>query len=258
MSESHDSPATAATSQSQRPGQDPPVPGAVGGETAESPRQSTTAAGAGGQAGQSGRPASRPIWDKQKQELRFEGRLCKRFSQAADTQVVILDAFEEEGWPERIYDPLPPGEGRKGKMDPKKRLGEAVRRLNDCSHLRFSRQEKGEAVGWKAAPAKTDRKTARKSLSRRLGELVNENERLSVVVAHQSVCIQKVVGVLVRQLLRARTQPRLCESWPRELGAPFPEWANEWFWELSGSQRWAEWAWAAGRLPWVECAGLVV
>src|SRR5262249_21851236 len=43
-----------------------------------------------------------PRWDRQTRQLRFAGELCKRLAGTATAQMTILDAFEEEGWPERI------------------------------------------------------------------------------------------------------------------------------------------------------------
>jgi hypothetical protein len=61
----------------------------------------------------------------------------------AKNVVLILDSFEELGWPERVDDPLPGGSG----IDRVERLYEAVKSLNDRLKLiRFSKV--GECVGW--------------------------------------------------------------------------------------------------------------
>jgi hypothetical protein len=85
----------------------------------------------------------RPTWDRNTRELRLEGRLCKRLAEMARAQITILDAFEEDGWPERIDDPLPGGPNRQ------QHLADAVRRLNKCAHIRFYRDRTGEGVRWK-------------------------------------------------------------------------------------------------------------
>ena len=52
--------------------------------------------------------SERPSWDGERQELRFGDQLIKRFKWPAANQQTILAAFEEDGWPARIDDPLPP------------------------------------------------------------------------------------------------------------------------------------------------------
>jgi hypothetical protein len=49
-----------------------------------------------------------PQWDKKRQELRLGGLVVKQFKVPAPNQEMILASFEEEGWPPRIDDPLPP------------------------------------------------------------------------------------------------------------------------------------------------------
>jgi hypothetical protein len=61
---------------------------------------------------------------------------------------VILGAFEEEGWPEHIDDPLPVI----GDIDPRTRLHDAINRLNRCQTnrlLRFHGNGTGTGVFWK-------------------------------------------------------------------------------------------------------------
>src|SRR5205807_1210480 len=72
-------------------------------------------------------PAVRsPLWDPALRELRWEGLLVKRFRLPAPNQEAILAAFEEDGWPARIDDPLP----RDGRCDPHDRLHETLKGLN--------------------------------------------------------------------------------------------------------------------------------
>ena len=49
-----------------------------------------------------------PVWDCDRQELRWGGTLIKQFKVPSPNQETILAAFEEEHWPPRIDDPLPP------------------------------------------------------------------------------------------------------------------------------------------------------
>ena len=67
-----------------------------------------------------------PSWDRIRQELRVGNVLIKRFRVPAASQETILAAFEEESWPPRIDDPLPP----RGDQSPKRRLQETIKSLN--------------------------------------------------------------------------------------------------------------------------------
>ncbi|MFO0969647.1 MAG: hypothetical protein U0793_29160 [Gemmataceae bacterium] len=60
---------------------------------------------------------------------------------------MILLAFEEEGWPPRLLDPLPGKEN----SDPKTRLNQAIRHLNDGQRiLRFRGDGTGRGILWEA------------------------------------------------------------------------------------------------------------
>src|SRR5437870_2774956 len=61
-----------------------------------------------------------PRWDSTCRELLFGGHVVKRFRQPALSQETILAAFEEEAWPPRMDDPLPP----QHQLEPKRRLHE--------------------------------------------------------------------------------------------------------------------------------------
>jgi hypothetical protein len=89
----------------------------------------------------------RPRWEPGPRRLWFGGQLVKWIRQPAKSQEAILAAFEEEGWPRRIDDPLPPVEGR----DSLERLHEAVKGLNRSQVTRlleFRRDGTGEGVEW--------------------------------------------------------------------------------------------------------------
>jgi len=71
--------------------------------------------------------------------------LIKKFRVPAPSQESILAAFDEDGWPERIDDPLPRLRG----SDASGRLGEAVRGLNrrqKHAYVRFERDGTGTGV----------------------------------------------------------------------------------------------------------------
>lgn len=91
--------------------------------------------------------ASRPHWDRDLQELRYEGVVIKRFKVPAPNQEVILSAFEEEGWPPRIDDPLPP----QVDQEPKRRLHDTINSLNrnhQAARIRFLGDGSGQGVRW--------------------------------------------------------------------------------------------------------------
>ncbi|MEN6451371.1 MAG: hypothetical protein ABFC96_12840 [Thermoguttaceae bacterium] len=88
-----------------------------------------------------------PRWDSQRRELVVDGQIVKRFRVPAPNQEAVLAAFEEEGWPSRIFDPLIP----QGDVSPKRRLHETIKALN--SHrlfraVRFRGDGTGQGVLW--------------------------------------------------------------------------------------------------------------
>ena len=89
----------------------------------------------------------RPTWDRDRQELRLGDRVVKRFRAPAPNQERVLAAFEEEGWPVRIDDPLPPV----GDQEPKKRLHDTIAALNNrqiAALVRFRGDGSGQGVRW--------------------------------------------------------------------------------------------------------------
>jgi len=88
-----------------------------------------------------------PVWDDQRHELRLGDVVVKKFKWRAANQEAILAAFQEDGWPARIDDPLSPVP----ESDPKRRLGDTIKCLNrkqQSSLLRFSGDGTGEGVLW--------------------------------------------------------------------------------------------------------------
>jgi hypothetical protein len=90
-----------------------------------------------------------PVWNPEGRELWFRGKLVKQFHHKAGNQVLILEVFEELGWPPRIDDPLPP----KSDQEPKERLRETMKSLNhglDVPLLRFHADGTGRGIRWEA------------------------------------------------------------------------------------------------------------
>jgi hypothetical protein len=94
--------------------------------------------------------AELPHWDTQVRELHVGGRLVKRFRVPSPNQERILAAFEEEGWPPRIDDPLPPHP----EQEPKRRLRDTIKSLNRHQInrlLHLTGDGTGQGIRWEAA-----------------------------------------------------------------------------------------------------------
>jgi hypothetical protein len=94
----------------------------------------------------------KPHWNRERRELVLDGQVVKALRRPAPNQELILQAFEEEGWPERIADPLPVLPG----MPAKRRLHETIQSLNaghDDRVLVFQGDGTGEGILWHRAAA---------------------------------------------------------------------------------------------------------
>jgi hypothetical protein len=88
-----------------------------------------------------------PVWDSMLHELRLGRGVVKRFTRPAAAQELILSAFQEEGWPLAIDDPLP----AQFNQDPKRRLHYTIRNLNRGQRplcIRFFINGNGETIRW--------------------------------------------------------------------------------------------------------------
>ncbi len=89
-----------------------------------------------------------PRWNAERRELTYRGTLVKRFRKSAPNQECLLNAFERQGWPRRIADPLP----FEITVVPVDRLHDAIKRLNrtlDAPLLNFGGDGKGTGVCWR-------------------------------------------------------------------------------------------------------------
>lgn len=96
---------------------------------------------------QSSNEKPKPIWDADRQELRFNGDLVKRYRHPSKNQIAVLNCFQEEEWPARIDDPLPPTPG----SNSRRKLNDTVKALNNHQKnklLRFRCDGTGEGVIW--------------------------------------------------------------------------------------------------------------
>lgn len=97
--------------------------------------------------------ALHPVWNADRRELCMGNVVLRHFRRAAENQMLLLQAFQEAGWPHEIDDPLPGGGG----VEPKSRLKETVARLNRALKgmaLHFGVSHRGtEAVWYLVDPA---------------------------------------------------------------------------------------------------------
>ena len=67
-----------------------------------------------------------PVWDSNRRELRLGDRVVKLFRWPAQNQEALLNAFQAQGWPTMIADPLP----EDPKICAKRRLHDTIKCLN--------------------------------------------------------------------------------------------------------------------------------
>jgi hypothetical protein len=95
-----------------------------------------------------------PVWDDRRRTLFLKGQVVKRFRWVAANQQLILSAFQEEGWPIRIDDPLAPASSLVGKQ----RLSDTIKCLNrkqENQLLRFRGDGSGQGVVWESRTEQT-------------------------------------------------------------------------------------------------------
>lgn len=91
--------------------------------------------------------AIKPLWDAGQRRLIFGDLLVKQYRTHALNQHLVLAAFQEENWRERIDDPLPPVE----QIEPKRRLHDTIAGLNRNQInqvVHFFGAGSGRSVGW--------------------------------------------------------------------------------------------------------------
>ncbi|MGE0609853.1 MAG: hypothetical protein AB7O62_22370 [Pirellulales bacterium] len=98
-------------------------------------------------------PDPRPHWNRALRELSFLGKVVRHFRSLtiAKNVVAILDAFQLEGWPVRIDNPIP-GSGKLGKggQAESHRLREAIGSLNTGLLLiKFEADGTGTGIIWR-------------------------------------------------------------------------------------------------------------
>ncbi len=91
----------------------------------------------------------KPLWNPDLNRLTLGNLIVKEYRTPAPNQQLILSAFQEENWPHRIDDPLPPHP----ELDAKRRLHETIISLNRNQKnrtLRFSGDGNGLGIRWQA------------------------------------------------------------------------------------------------------------
>jgi hypothetical protein len=89
----------------------------------------------------------RPSFDSQRRQLRLGDAIIKEFKLPSPNQEAVLLALEEEGWPPRIDDPLPPSPD----IVTRRRLHDTIKALNRKQKsplIRFMGDGSGEGVRW--------------------------------------------------------------------------------------------------------------
>jgi hypothetical protein len=97
--------------------------------------------------------APQPRWCPR--TLWFEDCVVKKFGRPVRDVELLLAAFEEQGWPLFIDDPLPPIRGRNRKT----RLQGAIRNFNrrlDSPLIRLRGNGFGTGIGWEATLSTTN------------------------------------------------------------------------------------------------------
>jgi hypothetical protein len=97
----------------------------------------------------SGKSTWAPRWDADDRTLYVGHLVVKEYRVRSPNQEAVLSAFEEEGWPHYIDDPLSPV----GDQSPKQRLRDTIKCLNaNQKHrlIRFRGDGTGERVRWES------------------------------------------------------------------------------------------------------------
>jgi hypothetical protein len=84
----------------------------------------------------------KPSWHKGLGTLRYRGEIIREVKAAATNVRLILDAFETDGWPDEIFDPLPPAEAKA----PRRRAVETINK--DLRLIRFRSTGNGQRIAW--------------------------------------------------------------------------------------------------------------
>lgn len=107
-----------------------------------------------------------PRWDRAARQLLLGRDVVKQFRVPSPCQELILQVFEEAGWPPYIDDPLPPHDGE----DRGNRLRATIKALNRHQQrelLHFSGNGSGKGVRWTISTAASSHNKRRRAARRR-------------------------------------------------------------------------------------------
>lgn len=87
----------------------------------------------------------KPHWDPEKRVLKFNGEEVRKWKRNAPNCFLVLKAFQEEGWPHRVLDPLPGGKDEQ-------RIHSTCKSINSkmSGGLRISPGGDGESFIWES------------------------------------------------------------------------------------------------------------
>lgn len=106
------------------------------------------------------RDPEKPHWDRRAGELRFRGVVVREVPKVSRSHniVPILDAFEEDGWPPEIDDPLTSG----GSDDRRRRAIETLNNRMLKQWMWFECNGDGTGFRWRAKPRPAKKAAKRK------------------------------------------------------------------------------------------------
>jgi hypothetical protein len=88
-------------------------------------------------------------WDREKRELRDGSKIIKKFKHhATRVSFIVLDAFQEDGWPPKIFSPVRPRRGTPYDQV----IRESVQSLNESfkgTEIKFYADSRKDSIGWK-------------------------------------------------------------------------------------------------------------
>ena len=86
-----------------------------------------------------------PEWDSERGELRYGGAVIRKVDRRAANIRLVLDSFQELGWPTRVDDPSTGGKDQA-------RVNGTVKRMNESlTAIRFHADGSGAGYSWKCA-----------------------------------------------------------------------------------------------------------
>jgi hypothetical protein len=99
-----------------------------------------------------------PVWKKAAGELLYLGNVIREVKPTATNLRLILNSFQETGWPAWIYDPFPPDH------EASDRRRRAVATLNQgLTGIRFLCEGNGKKISWEAVDGEPAGEKAKQS-----------------------------------------------------------------------------------------------